>query len=155
MAGTGGTEIGFYQLKRSPLERALPRLLELALAQHKRVVVRCASKARLDYLNDILWTYDQGSFLPHGGADDGRAGDQPVYLTTGIDTPNGASVLVLTDGLEADDLDAFERCLDLFDGNDAHALDAARARWRGLKDKGHRLTYWAQGEDGRWRKQEG
>jgi DNA polymerase-3 subunit chi len=145
-----GTEVGFYQLHASPLERALPRLVERALAGGFRVLIRCGSRPRLDQLNDVLWTYDPGSFLPHGGSDDGNAAGQPIYLSETADNPNGADLLVLIDGVEAEDLDHFRRCLDLFDGNDADALAAARRRWRALKDHGFRLTSWAQGDDGRW-----
>ena len=147
------TEIGFYQLKKWPLERALPRLLERAHAAGLRVVVRCTSKPRLDSLNDLLWTYDPGSFLAHGGPEDGKAADQPIYLTMAEENPNHATVLMLTDGLDAADLDQFDRCLDLFDGNDPDALAAARARWQARKDAGYPLTSWSQTEDGRWEKQ--
>ena len=35
-------------------------------------------------------------------------------------------MLVLVDGVEAEDLESFARCADLFDGNDAAAVEAAR-----------------------------
>ena len=148
-----GPEIGFYQLKHWPLERALPRLLERAAGADLRALVRCGSKARLDSLNALLWTYDPASFLVHGGPDDGDAGGQPIYLTTEAGNPNGASVLIFVDGLDADDVDSFDRCLDIFDGNDADALGAARERWKVCKDAGYALTYWAQTDQGRWEKQ--
>ena len=43
------------------------------------------------------------------------------------ENPNGASMLVLVDGLEAGDLQSFARCADLFDGNDAQPLSRRRA----------------------------
>ncbi len=147
------SEIGFYQLKQWPLERALPRLLERAAGAGMRAVVRCGSKMRLEALNTLLWNYDAASFLVHGGPGDGDAADQPIYLTIEADNPNAASVLILIDGLDADDVADFERCLDIFDGNDADALAAARARWTARKDAGYDLTYWAQTDQGRWEKQ--
>ena len=65
------TEIGFYHLLTTPLERALPRLLERARAQGYRLVVRAASSERVEHLNALLWTYDEAGFLPHGSARDG------------------------------------------------------------------------------------
>jgi DNA polymerase-3 subunit chi len=146
-------EVGFYQLKQWPLERALPRLLERAAGAGMRALVRCGSKARVDSLNALLWTYDPASFLVHGGPEDGDPAGQPIYLTVDDGNPNEASVLILVDGLEADDLGSFERCLDIFDGKDADALGAARARWTARKDAGYALTYWAQTDQGRWEKQ--
>lgn len=137
-------EIGFYHLLSTPLERALPRLLERALAQGHRIVIRAASPERVDHLNALLWTYDEASFLPHGSARDGTPAAQPVWLSHRDDNPNDATMLVLTDGIEATDLAAFARCADLFDGSDEAAVEAARARWRRARDAGHILTYWQQ-----------
>lgn len=145
------TEIGFYHLLATPLERALPRLLERACGQGYRIVLRAASPERVEHLNALLWTYDDASFLPHGAARDGNAASQPIWLTDRDENPNGATLLVLVDGVEADDLAAFARCLDLFDGNDEAAVAAARERWRRAKAAGHTLTYWQQTAAG-WEK---
>jgi DNA polymerase-3 subunit chi len=145
-------EVGFYHLLSTPLERALPRLLERARAQDLRVVVRAASPERVEHLNALLWTYDEASFLPHGSARDGNAAEQPIWLSHGDDNPNGATVLFLVDGVEAGDLAGFSRCLDLFDGNDETAVAAARRRWRAAQAAGHTLTYWQQTPTGWERK---
>ena len=143
-------EIGFYHLLTTPLERALPRLLAQASARGYRIVLRAASAERIEHLNGVLWTYDEASFLPHGSARDGNAASQPIWLTDRVENPNGATMLVLVDGVEAepDDLASFARCADLFDGNDTAAVDAARQRWRRAKAAGHTLTYWQQTEAG-------
>ena len=137
-------EIGFYHLLKTPLERALPRLLERARGQGYRVVVRAASAERIEHLNALLWTYDESSFLPHGSARDGNPASQPIWLTERDENPNGANLLVLVDGVEAADVSGFDRCLDLFDGADPDAVAAARERWRRAKAAGHALTYWQQ-----------
>ena len=76
---------------------------------------------------------------------------QPIYLTTIDENPNGSDVLVLVDGAISGQLDSFERVLDMFDGHDNGAVEAARARWRTLKDIGHELTYWQQTSQGGWK----
>jgi DNA polymerase-3 subunit chi len=145
-------EIGFYHLSTTPLERALPRLLERAVAQGHRILVRAASAERVEHLNALLWRYDEASFLAHGSARDGNAAAQPIYLTEGADNPNGAAMLVLVDGVEADDLALFTRIADLFDGGDPAAVAAARERWRRARAAGHNLTYWQQTRSGWARK---
>ncbi len=146
------TQIGFYHLLNTPLEAALPRLLSKAVDQGMRVLVMAGSAARVKALDGALWAFDQGSFLAHGTAREGRAEAQPIYLTSVAENPNGASLLVLTDGVAPAFIDAFERCLDLFDGNDGQAVEAARGRWTRLKEAGHDLTYWQQTGQGGWRK---
>ncbi len=144
------TDVRFYHLQRKPLERALPELLEKVLERGSRAVVMAGSEERVEHLASLLWTYDDRSFLPHGSARDGFAADQPVYLTAEDENPNGAKVLVLTDGASSASVDAFEICCELFDGNDEEAVGAARARWTAYRDAGHAITYWQQTERGGW-----
>ena len=145
------TDIGFYHLLATPLERALPRLLERAVGQGHRVVIQAGSPERVEHLNALLWTYDEAGFLPHGSARDGNPVAQPIWLTHEVENPNGASILFLVDGVAADDLSGFTRCLDLFDGNNPDAVQAARNRWRTASAAGHTLTYWQQTKKG-WEK---
>lgn len=144
------TAVSFYHLQRASLDRALPKLLEKVLESGRRAVVIAGSEEQVEALDAALWTYEQRSFLPHGSAADGHADRQPVYLTAADENPNGSDVLVLVDGAASANLGAFDRVLDMFDGHDAEAVEAARARWRDLKDAGHELTYWQQTERGGW-----
>lgn len=153
-------EVGFYHLTRSRLEEALPKLLEKVWASGQRCILRCAGEERVDYLDRLLWTYDRTSFLPHGTHADGNDEEQPIFLTAAGDNPNsnsnsnpnpnGARVLVLVDGMRADDLHAFTRVLDLFDGRDEEAVADARRRWQAARDAGHALVYWQQNARGGW-----
>jgi len=111
-------------------------------------VVRAGSPERVEHLSTILWTYEEASFLPHGSMRDGNAATQPIWLTHRGENPNGASLLVVVDGVEAGDVASYARCADLFDGNDAGAVEAARARWRRARDAGHVLIYWQQTPSG-------
>jgi len=146
------TEIAFYHLTTLPLERALPRLLEKILQVKKRAIILCTSEDRLNYLNGALWTLGKLSFIPHGSAKEGYEEDQPIWLTTKDENPNGAQFLILTEGAEAPTLSTYERCLDLFDGNDEEAIAQARKRWTSYKNQGYTVTYWKQTESGSWEK---
>jgi len=146
------TDIGFYHLTVSPLERALPRLLEKIIEGRKRAVILCATQERLDFLNNALWTNGKANFIPHGNSKDGFAEDQPIWLTLQDENPNGAEFLIQTDGVDSPSLSTYGRCLDLFDGNDEEALLQARGRWAKYKDQGHTLAYWKQTASGAWEK---
>jgi DNA polymerase III subunit chi len=148
------TEIGFYHLRTMPLERALPSILDRARAAGHRIVVMAGSPERVDHLNDLLWTYNDESFLPHGSARDGNGERQPIWLTAVDENPNGAGMLVLIDGANSARLGDYTRCCDIFDGNDEAAVAAARRRWQDAKAAGHTLVYWEQ-IDGRWEKRAG
>lgn len=145
------TEILFYHLTRQPLDKALPALLEKCIERKWSVVVQASSPERVSALDDALWIYSDESFLPHGAGPDGA--DEPVWLTDTEANPNGAAVRALVDGAAPPDLSPYERALILFDGNDQEALDAARGQWKSLKALGHAVTYWKQGDDGRWKRE--
>jgi len=140
--------VDFYHLQASPVERALPQLLERVMQSGARAVVMAASEDRIEALANLLWTYNPNSWLPHGTAKDGSAAAQPIWLTDREENPNGARMLVLTDGMASSRMAEFERCLDLFDGNSDEATAAARARWSEAKAAGHELHYWQQTETG-------
>ena len=149
------TDVGFYHLTRSALERALPKLLEKAHASGARTVVMTGSEERTNALDAILWTYDQDAFLPHGTARDGNPEEQPIWITSRDENPNGASILVLTDGAVSERIADFARCLEMFDGNDDEAVSGARERWKAYSEAGHKLTYWQQSPAGRWEEKAG
>jgi len=146
------TEILFYHLERQGLEKVLPSLVEKTLERGWRAVVQAGSQERLSAIDLALWTYKEESFLAHGQAKDGHAAEQPVYLTTGSETPNGAGVRFLVDGAEAEELTGFVRIVYLFDGNDADAVARARGQWTAAKGTGCPVTYWQQSAAGRWEK---
>lgn len=144
------TEVLFYHLTESRLEDALPPLLEKSLERGWRVVVQTDSEERRDALDQHLWTYRDGSFLPHGTDSGQYAENQPVLICAGDGNPNGANVRFLVDAAQPSNLSAYERVVFMFDGHDQHQLEAARAQWKVLKDDDHDLTYWQQSADRRW-----
>ena len=142
----------FYHLERRPLEAVLPQLLERTLERGWRAVLQASSDERLDALDAHLWTYSEEGFLPHGSKKDGYAAQQPVYLTTGDDNPNAASVRFLVDGAVAGALAGYACIVYLFDGRDPDAVDQARGEWKRARAAGCTVTYWQQAETGRWEK---
>jgi DNA polymerase-3 subunit chi len=146
------TEIGFYHLTRMPLEQALPKLLGKVLAAGGRAVVRLSEPERLKALDTALWLSTDPDWLPHGARETGHAELQPIWLTLEDEAPNGARFLFLVDGAESARLGDFDRVLDIFDGQDEAAVQAARRRWKAAKEAGHGLAYWQQGARGWERK---
>lgn len=140
----------FYHLTTTPLDAALPRLVEKALGSGRRVLIQTGSRARTEVLDDLLWSYDPNSFVPHGSARDGNAALQPVWLTDTAENPNGAQILFLVDQATSPLVEGMERCLIVFDGRDDEAVSRARAAWKDYKTQGCTLTYFKQSEDGRW-----
>jgi DNA polymerase-3 subunit chi len=144
------TEIRFYHLEQRRIDQALPPLLEHALEEGRRVLVRASSDEMVAALNERLWTYDESSFLPHGAAGDGDPMTQPIFLTSELENPNSATMLVKLSGAEGEAEDAFDLVVLLFEGRDDAALADARGEWRRLKDQGRTISYWRESDEGGW-----
>lgn len=142
------TDILFYHLSETSLERTLPDLLEKSLRRGWRVLVRGGQPERLASLDEHLWTYRDDSFLPHGMTD---APEQPILLSVERGNPNRADVLMLVGGATIDTGEAgdFERICLLFNGNDASETQSARDGWKAVVAAKLNAVYWAQ-EGGRW-----
>lgn len=147
-----GTSVQFYHLLTTPLERALPKLLEKAVAGGFRTLLVVNSEERLNQLNQLLWTYDQDSFLPHGSASDGHPESQPILLSAQLEPVNGANLLLVINGAVPPQPERFDRILDIFDGGDSQAVAEARTRWTQYKAAGYDMTYLKQTESGGWQK---
>ena len=146
------TDIAFYHLERTTLEQALPKLLEKTLAAGKRALVLAGSEPRVEALNEALWSFDQDAWVPHGSAKDGNAERQPIWFSVTEDNLNKADFLFLTDGASTDRVGEFERCFELFDGNNPESVATARSRYKAYKDAGHELSYFQQTTSGGWQK---
>ncbi|QGM98551.1 DNA polymerase III subunit chi [Methylocystis parvus] len=148
-------EISFYHHQTRRIDDTLPTLLERSLARGWRVVVQAASEARLTALDQHLWAYRQESFLPHGTKRDASPETQPIFLTCGVENPNGADVRFFVEGAQIAPVLASAaapraRAVLLFNGEDPGELSDARAQWKELRDAGQTLVYQQQDESGRW-----
>ncbi|MCI5045076.1 MAG: DNA polymerase III subunit chi [Aquisalinus sp.] len=146
-------EVLFYHLERAKLETVLPGLLEKTLERGWRATVRVGDAEKLETLENLLWTYADESFLPHGSA--GESSTHPVWLTSEDSLDADRDLLFLVEGAEAvlEEINSLVRCISIFDGADEGALSKAREFWKALKNTDHNPTYWRQSPQGKWEKQ--
>jgi DNA polymerase-3 subunit chi len=152
------TETLFYHLERRSLEEVLPGMVEKSLERGWRALIRTDSAERSDVLDNLLWTYDEQSFLPHAQGGDGEAARQPVLITVEEENPNDAKILFCVGGARPSDwgdagLSGLARIVLLFDGRDGAALAEAREAWKAAKASGHEVTYWKESPSGKFEKQ--
>lgn len=144
------TEVLFYHLENQPLERVIPVLLEKTLERGWRAIVETSSRERAEALDNVLWTYRDESFLPHGIAGAATDALQPVLITTEPDNPNGANVRFFVDRAVPENVEGYERVVYLFSGHDPDAVAEARVAWKALSTPANAVTYWQQDPSGRW-----
>ncbi len=152
------TEVLFYHLERRSLDDVLPGLVERSLERKWRALIKCESADRAVAIDNLLWTYDDQSFLPHAQAGDGDPARQPVLITVEDENANDAAVLFLVGGAEPPDwngsrLASFSRVVLLFEGRDPEAVSLARKAWNEARAAQRDATYWKQSPGGKWEKQ--
>ncbi len=143
--------ISFYQLSSSPIEQALPVLLEKVISTGNRAVLRCKDKNLLNEIDNALWAVGGTRFLPHGTENEDFKEAQPIYLTSANDNPNGAKFLVNIGVLDDDYFKNFERTLLIFSQADSKETENARKLWKSLKSNENlSLKFYKQNEKGGW-----
>jgi DNA polymerase-3 subunit chi len=142
------SEIRFYHLTRKSLEQALPELLSKAYSRGKRVVVRTENEKDVEKFNEILWTFNPGSFIPHGSKKDGEAALQPIWITEAKENPNVADTLFILGSATDEGIGDYELSCLIFEEGDEQGISKARERWKTYKDAGHEVAYWQQTEKG-------
>lgn len=143
-------DVAFYQLSKTPLERALPRLLEKIYNSGLRVLVLCDSKDSMVLLNNTLWTFSSTAFLPHGYEGDPQR--HPIWLSLSSDNVNSADLIIVTSGQIISSNGDYKKCLDMFDGSIDKNTQAARERYREYMARKYPLTFWKQDDEGTWKK---
>ena len=148
----------YHRSEAQPDDHGAAPLVARTLANGWTAIIQATSPERLAALDDLLWTYDDQSFVAHGSARDGDAALHPVWLTLENDNPNTASARFFVDGADAvvaladEAARPKERAIIMFDGRDEDALNRARMQFRQLREQGFALSYWRQNDEGRWEK---
>lgn len=139
------TRIDFYILPVAEPHGALSfacRLAEKAFLGGHRVYLHGASETQAQALDELLWTFREGSFVPHErlGVDAVPAADCPVAVGSGADPGEHHDVLVNL----GEDIPAFfarfERVAEIV-LNDPAARAESRRRWAFYKDRGYALQH--------------
>lgn len=138
------TRIDFYILEQSADDARLLlacRLAEKAVEQRYEVLINTGSEPESLKLDQLLWTFSQGSFLPHrllrdsASAEDG----EHVWIGSGEEPAAGRSDLLinLAPGVP-EFFSSFERVAEIVSASEQNKA-AGRDRFRYYRDRGYEL----------------
>lgn len=128
----------------------MPKLVEKAYELKQNIKIQTSTDEQAEEVNDLLWSYKDYSFLPHGSKKNGHAKKHPIWIASDYKNPNNATLLFLTGGAKLVEGD-FERIFVIFDANNPEELEQARWFYKELKAKDVELSYWQQTQNG-WTK---
>lgn len=136
------SRVDFYVLKGSgdPTRNHFAcRLAEKAYRQKNTVHIQVASDAEARQLDELLWTFRDGSFLPHEIID-GTSESAESPVTVGL-TPAPSStpdlLINLTDAVPTN-ADAFQRIAEIVTA-DEPSKTRSRQQFVSYRDAGHQL----------------
>lgn len=135
------TEISFYIVENTgadAAERLACRLAEKAHGQGRRLYLHVADEAAGVRLDALLWTFRQGSFVPHCLGAVWQGEDDPTPVVIGHDdTPPGFDdVLINLADTVPPFFSRFQRTLEIVT---PATRDAARQRYKFYQDRGYTL----------------
>ena len=135
------TRIDFYVLgeqSRKDPERLVCTLAGKAFASGRKVYIHGSDPGRIRHLDELLWTFRDVSFLPHGLL--GEAGPEvPVLLGCEGQPPGHHEVLINHSDEVPEFFSSFERLLEIV-GGDPEQRHRARERFRFYRDRGYPLN---------------
>lgn len=135
------TRIDFYVLNDAAAasrERLACRLTEKAFGLGHRVHLHVASAQAAGRLDDLLWTFRDGSFVPHEIAG-GDAVDSPVTIGHDWEPTGDCQVLInLADEVPVF-FSRFERVAEIIN-QDEQIRSQGRERFRFYRDRGYDLN---------------
>ncbi|MDC0349134.1 DNA polymerase III subunit chi [Alphaproteobacteria bacterium] len=143
-------QVRFYQLASVPIGKALPKLLEKIHEQGQRILVLCKSEEEVKTLNVSLWTYHPTSFLPHGTEKEGVPEEQPIWLSTKIETVNEPTACVTTLPKSLKEISSFKMVIYFFE--EAEKKDFIPL-WKEAQKIKNDVILWVQDPKGLWVKE--
>lgn len=139
--------VDFYILEDTDSERAALscRIAEKAYKGGLRVFILAPDRAQATRIDELLWTFRDGSFVPHALLDAGIASeDSPVLIGTTDQSPPPADVLINLTDTVPECFRQFERVVEIVAASeDSRRLGRERfRRYRelGLDPQSHRIA---------------
>jgi DNA polymerase-3 subunit chi len=134
------TDIDFYILtSEAPQAREIMacRLAEKVYKLGRPVHIHTSSSAESQALDQLLWTFRAGSFVPHAIADAGGGTPaEPVVITHDVEPEQNTDVLINLGDTVPLYFSRFKRVSEIVSGRDR---TAGRERFRFYRDRGYPL----------------
>jgi len=138
------TQVDFYVLKSSSDDawlRLACRIAEKALLKEKHVFIHTDKPPHSQRLDEVLWTFSPGSFVPHRIVDDDNTADasEPVLIGTGSEPTGERWDVLINLGNEVPEFfSRYDRIAEVVDGN-TERREFGRKRFRFYRDRGYKL----------------
>ena len=114
------------------------QLAQKAIASNQPCLIFCESAEQADFLDDLLWEFDDDAFVPHQVVGTDEDEDITPVLLVGPESETPMRPLAINLRTELPPM-GFERVLEIVPADEA-ARGPARARWLEYKKLGFKVT---------------
>ena len=135
------TRVDFYILEQQQGEaryRFACRLAEKAWQQGNKVYIHTENAEQSQRLDELLWTFRVGSFVPHSLDDAAEADSSPIHIGHDAEPKHHDEVLINLAAEVPLFFSRFERVAELVD-QDEQVKQQGRGRFRFYRDRGYPL----------------
>ena len=136
------TRIDFYVLKDNKANSRLDfvcRLAEKVYQQGHRTLLHTDDAKQAGIMDDLLWTWRQGSFIPHEIQTDATTPDSPIIINHEPELKTDLHGVLINMASEVPlFFSQFERVTEIVDQNE-QTRQSARQRYRFYQDRGYPL----------------
>ena len=131
--------VDFYILPPNAVtDRFVCTIANKAWQNGNNIYIRTDDRETAVLLDNLLWTYNDISFLPHALSDGSDHGKNPILIGWNEQFPEQYQVMInLAEDIPAT-TDKFTRIIEIVAGNNQDR-QAARNRYRNYRDRGYEL----------------
>lgn len=133
--------IDFYLINEGDSSSRLKficRLVEKAYQQKHKVYLQASSQTESQQLDQLLWTYRDDSFIPHGIYNHGQEPFPPVQIGHDLTPDDHRDILINLSDDVPNFYQQFSRILEII-SNDPTQQAKARDRYRFYREKGFEI----------------
>jgi DNA polymerase-3 subunit chi len=123
----------FIELAVAQKPKYICEITEKLFNLGKQIHIFANEKKDGRFLDQLLWTWKQDSFIPHGLAEENEE-PEAVQICTGALPATGAEALILNDPLLPDAYAPYSFIIDFAETYDKQKLNASRARFKQIRD---------------------
>lgn len=133
--------VSFCEIKGTKWDLGVCELVEAAYREGSRVYLWAESEAEARRLDDLLWTFRDDSFVPHGLWQGEPACDEPIAVGWKPGNPNRATCLVLARDAAASEVTGYDLVLDIAPVDVPALRQSARRRFREFQAAGLQVRF--------------
>ncbi len=136
------TKVDFYLLSgtgQAVRDAMACKLVDKVYRMQHNIYIHAESEQIAQQIDNVLWTFNPGSFIPHSICKPGKPSAEPVIIGYQEQAPEHHDVLVNLANDVPLFFSQFDRVAEIVDA-DENARSLARTRFKFYKDRGYELN---------------